>query len=66
MLDQTVNASDLLGVVRSSSGKYLTDLKLFDVYQGKDIENKGKKYRFGLDVSASMPHSYGLGNKFLY
>ena len=48
MLDQTVNASDLLDVVRSSSGKYLTDLKLFDVYQGKDVENKGKSIALGL------------------
>ena len=47
MLDQTVNASDLLDVVRSSSGKYLTDLKLFDVYQGKDVENKGKSIALG-------------------
>ena len=48
MLDQTINASDLLDVVRSASGKYLTDLKLFDVYQGKDVENKGKSIALGL------------------
>ena len=48
MLDQTINASDLLDVVRSASGRYLTDLKLFDVYQGKDIENKGKSIALGL------------------
>tara|TARA_B100000963_G_scaffold222041_1_gene193553 strand:- start:721 stop:3078 length:2358 start_codon:yes stop_codon:yes gene_type:complete len=48
VLDQSVNASDLLDVVRSASGRYLTDLKLFDVYQGKDVENKGKSIALGL------------------
>jgi phenylalanyl-tRNA synthetase beta chain len=34
--------------VRDVAGTLLVDLKLFDVYQGKDIDNKGKSVALGL------------------
>ena len=47
-VDESVQASALISAVKNASGKYLVDLKLFDVYEGKDIENKGKSIALGL------------------
>ena len=48
LVDDSVQASALISAVKNASGKYLVDLKLFDVYEGKDIENKGKSIALGL------------------
>ena len=48
LVDESVQASALISAVKNASGKYLVDLKLFDVYEGKDIENKGKSIALGL------------------
>ena len=42
VLDADVAASDLLRAVKSAAGPLLSDIQLFDVYQGKGIED-GKK-----------------------
>ena len=47
LVDESVQASALISAVKNASGKYLVDLKLFDVYEGKDIENKGKSIALG-------------------
>ena len=41
-------AQELLGNVRSVAGTYLTDLTLFDVYEGKGIDPKRKSLALGL------------------
>ncbi|WP_313739666.1 phenylalanine--tRNA ligase subunit beta [Pseudomonas sp.] len=43
-----VAASDVLGVIRDQAGEWLTDLKLFDVYQGKGIDPDRKSLAVGL------------------
>ncbi len=48
LVDESVQASALISAVKNAAGKYLVDLKLFDVYEGKDIENKGKSIALGL------------------
>ena len=48
IVDKTVPAQELLGNVRSVAGTYLTDLTLFDVYEGKGIDPKRKSLAIGL------------------
>ena len=42
LLDANIAASDLLRAVKSAAGPMLSDIQLFDLYQGKGIED-GKK-----------------------
>ena len=48
IVDKDVPAGDLLRNVRASAGTYLTDLTLFDVYEGKGIDPKRKSVGLGL------------------
>lgn len=48
IVDENVAAGDLLANVRSTAGAYLTDLTLFDVYQGKGIDPNRKSLALGL------------------
>jgi phenylalanyl-tRNA synthetase beta chain len=47
-VESSTEAQRLMDVVRDVAGTLLVDLKLFDVYQGKDIDNKGKSVALGL------------------
>jgi phenylalanyl-tRNA synthetase beta chain len=42
-----------MDAARAVAGDQLTNLKLFDVYQSKDIENKGKSIALGLTFQHS-------------
>lgn len=48
VVDKSVPAARLMDDVRSVSGTYLTDLRLFDVYTGKGIDPKRKSLALGL------------------
>ncbi len=48
VVDKTVAASELMRNVRDVAGTYLTDLTLFDVYEGKGIDPKRKSLALGL------------------
>jgi phenylalanyl-tRNA synthetase beta chain len=48
LVDKTVPAQELMENVRASAGTYLTDLTLFDVYEGKGIDPKRKSLALGL------------------
>jgi phenylalanyl-tRNA synthetase beta chain len=48
IVDKSVLASELLENVRTVAGTYLTDLRLFDVYEGKGIDPKRKSLALGL------------------
>jgi len=48
VVDKTVSAAELMANVRSVAGSYLTDLRLFDVYEGKGIDPKRKSLALGL------------------
>ena len=48
LMDSQVASADLMSTTHDAAGEYLVDLKLFDVYVSKDIENKGKKNALGL------------------
>ncbi|AQA19414.1 phenylalanine--tRNA ligase subunit beta [Halioglobus japonicus] len=48
LVDKEVPACDILANVRASAGTYLTDLTLFDVYEGKGIDPKRKSLALGL------------------
>jgi phenylalanyl-tRNA synthetase beta chain len=43
-----IPADDVLRCIRDAAGENLTDLKLFDVYQGKGIDPLGKSVAVGL------------------
>ena len=46
--DKDVAARDVLNVIRENAGEWLTDLRLFDVYQGKGIDPNRKSLAVGL------------------
>jgi phenylalanyl-tRNA synthetase beta chain len=48
IVDKSVVAGELLENVRIVAGTYLTDLRLFDVYEGKGIDPKRKSLALGL------------------
>lgn len=48
IVDETVSAGDLCDTVRQNAGGQMIDLKVFDVYQGKGIENNRKSIALGL------------------
>ena len=48
LVDRDTPAEELLSCIRESAGDYLTDLKLFDVYQGKGIDPLRKSLAVGL------------------
>jgi phenylalanyl-tRNA synthetase beta chain len=48
MADLDVPASSVLDVIRENAGEWLTDLRLFDVYQGKGIDPHRKSLAVGL------------------
>lgn len=48
LADRDVAASAVLGVIRENAGEWLTDLRLFDVYQGKGIDPHRKSLAVGL------------------
>ena len=48
IVDKTVPAAELMKNVRAVAGSYLTDLRLFDVYEGKGIDPKRKSLALGL------------------
>ena len=52
-VDSSVQAADLINIAKTAAGEQLTDLKLFDVYYSKDIENKGKSIALGLTFQHS-------------
>lgn len=48
LVDREVAAHSVLSCIREAAGGYLTDLKLFDVYQGKGIDPSSKSVAVGL------------------
>jgi phenylalanyl-tRNA synthetase beta chain len=48
IVDKSVPAAELMENVRAAAGSYLTDLRLFDVYEGKGIDPKRKSLALGL------------------
>jgi phenylalanyl-tRNA synthetase beta chain len=48
LADRDVSATALLDVIRENAGEWLTDLRLFDVYQGKGIDPLRKSVAVGL------------------
>ncbi|PWB35634.1 phenylalanine--tRNA ligase subunit beta [Pseudomonas sp. SDI] len=48
MAGRDVASSSLLDVIRENAGEWLTDLRLFDVYQGKGIDPDRKSLAVGL------------------
>ena len=52
-IDDIIPSFDLVSAAKSVAGDQLTHLKLFDVYQSKDLENKGKSIALGLTFQHS-------------
>ena len=48
IVDRQLAAAEVLAAVKTSAGDYLSDLKLFDVYQGKGIDPERKSLALGL------------------
>lgn len=48
LADEGVAATAVLDVIRENAGEWLTDLRLFDVYQGKGIDPHRKSLAVGL------------------
>ncbi|WP_317928417.1 phenylalanine--tRNA ligase subunit beta [Halioxenophilus sp. WMMB6] len=48
IVDRDVTAAQLQQCTREAAGKYLTELKIFDVYEGKGIDTQRKSVALGL------------------
>jgi len=48
LVDSQIASADLMSAAREAAGEQLIDLMLFDVYESKDIDNKGKSLALGL------------------
>ena len=48
LMDSQIASADLMSEARNAAGEHLVDLMLFDVYQSKDIDSKGKSLALGL------------------
>ncbi|WP_296251553.1 phenylalanine--tRNA ligase subunit beta [Pseudomonas sp. UBA4194] len=48
LADRDVASSSVMAVIRENAGEWLTDLRLFDVYQGKGIDPHRKSLAVGL------------------
>ncbi|WP_165006800.1 MULTISPECIES: phenylalanine--tRNA ligase subunit beta [unclassified Enterococcus] len=51
LVKEAVTSQELTAVIRSAAGKYLTDIQLFDVYQGENIEAGNKSMAYSLTFS---------------
>ncbi len=52
-VDEAVSAGELLDLISTTSGEYLINLELFDVYRREDIDSKRKSMAFSLTLQAS-------------
>lgn len=52
LVDKTVDAGKILNDIENMAGKYLSNLTLFDVYEGKNIETGKKSLAFNIKFSA--------------
>ena len=50
IVDEKISAQAILKIVRESAGALLTDLVLFDVYQGANLETGKKSVAFGMTL----------------
>lgn len=60
LVDVGIPAGEILGAIRDSAGAFLTDLKIFDVYQGKGVDTNRKSLAFSLtfqDPSRTLTES---------
>ncbi|WP_437884045.1 phenylalanine--tRNA ligase subunit beta [Pseudomonas sp. LRF_L74] len=48
LVDRAQSSEDILEAIRAAAGEWLTDLRLFDVYQGKGIDPLRKSLAVGL------------------
>lgn len=52
LVDKTIDAGKILNDIENMAGKYLSNLTLFDVYEGKNIEAGKKSLAFNIKFSA--------------
>jgi phenylalanyl-tRNA synthetase beta chain len=52
MVDKMVSADEMLSVIRESAPEYLSNLKLFDLYQGEHVDSGRKSLALGLTLQA--------------
>ena len=52
VVDDDVAAGDVLGAIRETAGPLLTDIRLFDVYRGKQLQDGKKSLAFELTFCA--------------
>lgn len=53
IIDREIAANSVLNAVKSAAGAYLTNLTLFDIYEGKGIDPKRKSLALGLTFQHS-------------
>lgn len=53
IVDEAVQAAELLDAVRAQAGEFLVNLQLFDIYRGKGIDSGKKSLALGLTFRAS-------------
>ena len=52
LVDQTVSCQDIIDTIKTSGGDFLKSIKLFDIYQGDQVEKGKKSVAFNLLFSS--------------
>ena len=53
IVDKNISAFNIIQAIRKSGGKYLVDIKIFDVYEGENLEANKKSIAFTLTYQSS-------------
>ena len=54
MVDETINVSEIEKTIVENAGKILTELELFDFYQGKQIPDGKKSLSFSMTFQSPV------------
>ena len=52
IVDRTITCDEIMNVIRKNGGKYLQDIKVFDLYEGDRIDASKKSIAFSLTFNA--------------
>ncbi|MGE5455755.1 MAG: phenylalanine--tRNA ligase subunit beta [Ignavibacteriales bacterium] len=51
LIDKNIMASEIMSIIKKASGRLLTNIDVFDVYEGEKIDNNKKSIAFSLTFS---------------
>ncbi len=65
LVKETVTNQEFTEVIHSAAGRFLTDIQLFDVYQGENIEKGHKSMAYSLTFDPTTAKSYDIPETYV-